>query len=101
MATTTKIFEKDRAFSLDQDTIRRIWDIVAKGSKDPTVEFECSDNTTIGSGDLNTLLNFPNSKTRNIQRVTFRSGYKSEPEITVDFNGKFPSISYSIKGDDV
>src|SRR4051812_36582736 len=89
MAKTTKNRRLVRAFILNEDAIGRIWDVMSQSNGKPIVTFYCSDDTTVVSDDLQTILHFPNSKLRQIVRTTFELPLSSKQYIMVDFDPNY------------
>jgi hypothetical protein len=101
-ATTTKNWEKYQAFQITTKEIQALWTAVSQNSSHAKLTFGCSDGSAIATTDADSVLKFPNSRTRSISRIEFDNGYGSDLRIRVVFESTagFSKIQYQLAGDD-
>jgi hypothetical protein len=103
MPTTTKVKERHGAFCFRPQLALAIWNLIDKAGCVPSLSMRCSDGSTIDSEELETLLNFPNTRLRQITKLRFRNGYRGQPRIELELSNKLlygPTIEYEVMGND-
>jgi hypothetical protein len=99
-ATTTKTQTFRRAFTVNDAALRRLSQLVSEDPNNPgTITIKCSDGSTIATDQLDTLLDFPNTRTRQIRGIEFRTNQKSPVRASINIDDA-PEINYRLVGED-
>jgi hypothetical protein len=100
MSTMTKSQTLLRAFTIDETAIRRLFELVRQeNNTKPYITIICSDESSIKTDEINTLLEFPNTKVRHIRGIVFHSAYHSPLRVLIDICDD-PTIRYEVVGQD-
>ena len=91
------------SFVVTPDNIRSIDDILARVGEKRSYSIRCSDDSIILLDDINGLMNFPNTKSRRIQRLACSVSNQEGATASVEFDapkGREATAQIIVKGED-
>ena len=91
------------SFVVTPDNIRSIDEILARVGEKRSFSIRCSDDSIILLDDINGLMNFPNTKSRRIQRLTCSVSNQEGATASVEFDapkGREATAQIIVKGED-
>lgn len=100
LAHTRKSKKLKYSFEFNYDVARRLYDVFSKRNKEFKIEITCSDSSIIVCPSLEYLLDFPNTKTREIKALSYESSVMENESIEVEFSKSEYPIRYSIRAED-
>jgi len=102
MSVTTYERTIFKAISIDDQFIRRLFELIEKHGGKPTAKVWLSNDSTINELSVDELVALPNSKHRYIKDLKISTSYRDPLKVNIIFKGKFgeDTISYDVSGDE-
>jgi hypothetical protein len=98
----TKDLHYDRAFVVDEESLRRLHKIVIEAEAEATYSVKLSDGVVLHPTDFEEIFGLPNSPTRSIQNITTRVAYQGpiRVEFSLDSSAYTNTMDFSVIGEE-